>query len=118
MPFIEVIAALIVLVVLHELGHFLAARAVGIRATKFYIFFPPALFKRTIGGVEYGIGAIPAGGFVKLPGMFEPNAGDIAERIRVEFDDALPLVSDADARLRLDAARRAIAHAEDPDTLL
>ena len=37
------ILALILLVVLHELGHFLAARAVGIRATKFYVFFPPVL---------------------------------------------------------------------------
>ena len=75
LPYVIAVLGLILLVVLHELGHFLAARAVGIRATKFYVFFPPALFKRKVGDVEYGIGAIPAGGFVKLPGMFEPVPG-------------------------------------------
>jgi regulator of sigma E protease len=118
MPFLEIIAALIALVVLHELGHFLAARAVGIRATKFYIFFPPALLKRTIGDVEYGIGAIPAGGFVKLPGMFEPDPGEVAERMRVELDEVQPHIRDSDVRLQLDAARRAIAHADGADGLV
>ena len=117
MPFVSAVLALIVLVVLHELGHFLAARAVGIRATKFYVFFPPAIFKRTIGGVEYGVGAIPAGGFVKLPGMFEPVPGDVAERLRWEYEDVLPVV-DGDARLSLDAARRAVAHAGGADDLV
>jgi regulator of sigma E protease len=118
MPFLEIIGALIALVVLHELGHFLAARAVGVRATKFYIFFPPALLKRTIGDVEYGIGAIPAGGFVKLPGMFEPDPGDVAERVRLELDDVQPFVRDGDVRLQLDAGRRAVAHADGPDALV
>lgn len=117
LPFVIAVLGLILLVVLHELGHFLAARAVGIRATKFYVFFPPALFKRTIGDVEYGIGAIPAGGFVKLPGMFEPVPGDVAERLRWEYEELLPLV-DGDTRLRLDAARRAVAHADGPNDLL
>ena len=117
MPFVYAILALILLVVLHELGHFLAARAVGIRATKFYVFFPPALLKKQVGDVEYGIGAIPAGGFVKLPGMFEPTPGDVAERLRWEYEDVLPLV-DGDARLRLDAARRSVAHAASADELV
>lgn len=117
MPYLLAVIALILLVVFHELGHFLAARAVGIRATKFYVFFPPALFKKTVGDVEYGIGAIPAGGFVKLPGMFEPVPGDVAERLRWEYEDLLPEV-DGDSRLRLDAARRAVAHADGPDDLV
>ncbi|MCW2928935.1 MAG: peptidase [Thermoleophilia bacterium] len=117
MSFALVIVALILLVVVHELGHFLAARAVGVRATKFYVFFPPALFKRKIGEVEYGIGAIPAGGFVKLPGMFPPQPGEVSERLGWEYEKVLPLV-DGDDRLVLDAARRSIAHADGPDGLL
>lgn len=117
MPFALVILALILLVVVHELGHFLAARAVGVRATKFYVFFPPVLFKRTIGGVEYGIGAIPAGGFVKLPGMFPPQPGEVSERLGWEYEKVLPLV-DGDDRLVLDAARRSVAHADGPDGVL
>ncbi|MCB0877801.1 MAG: site-2 protease family protein [Thermoleophilia bacterium] len=117
MPYALVILSLIVLVVLHELGHFLAARAVGIRATKFYVFFPPAIFKRKIGEVEYGIGAIPAGGFVKLPGMFRPEAGDVSERLRWEFEEVLPMVDSA-GRLQLDAARRGVAHADSTDDMV
>ncbi|MCW2925017.1 MAG: peptidase [Thermoleophilia bacterium] len=117
MPFVLVVLALILLVVLHELGHFLAARAVGIRATKFYVFFPPALLKKKIGEVEYGIGAIPAGGFVKLPGMFEPVPAEVAERVRFDLEPVMPLVRDGDMRLRMDAARRAMAHAQSADEL-
>lgn len=117
MPYLLAVLALILLVVLHELGHFLAARMVGIRATKFYVFFPPAIFKRQVGDVEYGIGAIPAGGFVKLPGMFRPEPGEVAERLRYEYEQLLEHV-DSNTRLQLDAARRQIAHADGPDDLL
>jgi regulator of sigma E protease len=116
MPYLFAVLALILLVVLHELGHFLAARAVGVRATKFYIFFPPAVYKRQIGDVEFGIGALPLGGFVKLPGMFRPEPAEVAERLRFEYEEVLPLV-DGETRLRLDAARREIANAEHPDGL-
>jgi regulator of sigma E protease len=57
------------LVILHEAGHFAAAKAVGMRVEKFYLFFPPAIFKVKRGETEYGIGAIPLGGFVKITGM-------------------------------------------------
>jgi regulator of sigma E protease len=60
------------LIVLHELGHFAAAKAVGMRVERFALFFPPLLFKRTRGETEYGIGAIPLGGYVKITGM-NPN---------------------------------------------
>jgi regulator of sigma E protease len=63
------IGGIIVLVVLHELGHFLAAKAVGMRVERFFLFFPPKLVSRKWGETEYGIGAIPAGGFVKITGM-------------------------------------------------
>lgn len=57
------------LVVLHEAGHFAAAKAVGMKVEKFYLFFPPKLVARRRGETEYGIGMIPLGGFVKISGM-------------------------------------------------
>ncbi len=59
------------LVILHEYGHFIAAKRVGMKATRFSLFFPPALFKFKPKNSEtsYEIGAIPAGGFVKIVGM-------------------------------------------------
>src|SRR5438067_5325059 len=70
---------LLVLVAIHELGHFTAAKATGMRALRFYLGFPPAVVKRTWRGTEYGIGAIPLGGFVKIPGMLRPEAADVYE---------------------------------------
>lgn len=63
------IAGFCVLIVLHELGHFAAAKAVGMRVERFMLFFPPILWKVRRGETEYGIGAIPAGGYVKITGM-------------------------------------------------
>jgi regulator of sigma E protease len=58
-----------VLIVLHELGHFTAAKLVGMRVERFALFFPPLLFKVRRGETEYGVGAIPLGGYVKITGM-------------------------------------------------
>ena len=60
------------LIVLHEFGHFVAAKAVGMRVERFALFFPPLLFKTRRGETEYGIGAIPLGGYVRITGM-NPN---------------------------------------------
>jgi regulator of sigma E protease len=57
------------LVILHEAGHFFAAKAVGMRVERFFLFFPPKLVSIRRGETEYGIGAIPLGGFVKITGM-------------------------------------------------
>ncbi len=65
------------LVLIHEAGHFFTARALGMRPRRFYLGFPPAIAKVTRGGIEYGIGAIPLGGYVKIPGMHRPAAGDV-----------------------------------------
>ena len=62
-------AGFAMLVVLHEAGHFVAAKAVGMKVEKFYLFFPPKLVAIRRGETEYGIGAIPLGGFVKISGM-------------------------------------------------
>ena len=58
-----------VLIILHEAGHFAAAKAVGMRVERFFLFFPPKIWSFKRGETEYGIGAIPLGGFVKITGM-------------------------------------------------
>jgi regulator of sigma E protease len=68
------------LVILHELGHFWAAKAVGMRVEKFSLFFPPTLFSMKRGETEYAIGAIPAGGYVKISGM-NPSE-DLPDEVR------------------------------------
>lgn len=64
-----------ILVVLHELGHFLPARWFKCRVEKFYLFFNPwfSLWKKKIGDTEYGIGWVPFGGFVKISGMIDES---------------------------------------------
>jgi regulator of sigma E protease len=57
------------LIVLHELGHFAAAKAVGMRVERFALFFPPLWARRQRGETEYAIGTIPLGGYVKITGM-------------------------------------------------
>jgi regulator of sigma E protease len=72
----QLLLGLSILVILHELGHFLAARAFGIKVEKFYLFFDAwgvKLFSITKGGVEYGIGWLPLGGYVKISGMIDES---------------------------------------------
>jgi regulator of sigma E protease len=71
------IAGLAFLILIHEAGHFFTARAVGMRPRRFYVGFPPALVKTTRNGIEYGLGAIPLGGYVKIPGMHRPAPSDL-----------------------------------------
>lgn len=77
MRYIIPILGLLLLIFLHELGHFTAAKRTGMRALKFYIGFPPALLRKQVGETEYGIGAVPLGGFVKIPGMLRPEPSDL-----------------------------------------
>jgi regulator of sigma E protease len=57
------------LIILHEFGHFIVAKWTGMRVERFFLFFPPKLVSVKRGETEYGIGAIPLGGFVKITGM-------------------------------------------------
>jgi regulator of sigma E protease len=67
------------LIILHEFGHFAAAKAVGMRVERFMLFFPPIAAKIRRGETEYGVGLIPLGGYVKITGM-SPNE-EIPEEI-------------------------------------
>ena len=72
---IQFILSFSILVILHELGHFLPARWFKCRVEKFYLFFNPwfSLFKKKIGETEYGLGWIPFGGYVKISGMIDES---------------------------------------------
>ena len=105
------ILGLAFLILIHEAGHFFAAKAVGMRPRKFYLGFPPALVKKVHGGVEYGIGTIPLGGYVKIPGMHRAAPGDLRASLKQEQQDRLALELDEldDALERGDdAAARAV----------
>jgi len=71
----QFILAFSILIILHELGHFLTARWFGCRVEKFYLFFNPwfSLWKKKKGDTEYGIGWIPLGGYVKISGMIDES---------------------------------------------
>ncbi|MBT4708635.1 MAG: RIP metalloprotease RseP [Flavobacteriaceae bacterium] len=72
---IQFLLSLGIIVILHELGHFIPAKLFKTKVEKFYLFFdyPFALFKKKIGETEYGIGAIPLGGYVKIAGMIDES---------------------------------------------
>lgn len=89
---IEVLFVFNLMILVHEWGHFLAARWRGLKVEKFYIWFGKPLWKKTINGVEYGIGSIPAGGFVALPQM-APMGGLEGES---QLTDQLPPITPVD----------------------
>ncbi|MEC8368379.1 MAG: site-2 protease family protein, partial [Bacteroidota bacterium] len=71
----QLLLSLSILVVLHEFGHYWAARAFKTRVEKFYLFMNPgfSLFKKQIGETEWGIGWLPLGGYVKIAGMIDES---------------------------------------------
>jgi regulator of sigma E protease len=118
------ILGLALLILIHEGGHFLTARAVGMRPRRFYVGFPPALVKTTRNGIEYGLGAIPLGGYVKIPGMHRPAPSDLdvhlgpalyeSPRLLPEVERVKRLVSHGrfdDARAGLPALEEAVGQA-------
>ena len=72
---IQFFVSLSLLVMIHEFGHYIAARIFKIRVEKFYIFFNPwfTLYKKKIGETEYGVGWLPLGGYVSLAGMIDES---------------------------------------------
>ncbi|MGK0324496.1 MAG: regulator of sigma E protease, partial [Psychroserpens sp.] len=71
----QFLLSLSLLIVLHELGHFIPAKLFGAKVEKFYLFFDLkfSLFKKKIGDTEYGIGWLPLGGYVKIAGMMDES---------------------------------------------
>ena len=88
MNILVAIGGLAFLILIHEAGHFFTALAVKMRPRRFYIFFPPAIVKWKRKGIEYGIGAIPLGGYVKIPGMHKPAGADLEGQFGPAVDEA------------------------------
>ncbi len=118
MTWLVVVGGLVLLVFLHELGHFGVALAVGMRPRSFYIGYPPAIAKIRRKGVEYGLGMIPLGGLVRIPGMHRPAARDVrvfmepAQREEPALTPAVAAVAAALEREDYAAAREAYAALE------
>ncbi len=89
---IEVVLIFNLMILVHELGHFLAARWRGLVVEKFAIWFGKPIWKKTINGVEYRLGSIPAGGFVAIPQLapMEIMEGDV-ETDRSQLPPVKPL---------------------------
>jgi regulator of sigma E protease len=89
------ILGLAALILVHEAGHFFVARRVGMTPRKFYLGFGPPLVKKVHNGVEYGIAAFPLGGYVKIPGMHRPVAGDLRKTLQPSEEESLQEPLDA-----------------------
>ena len=81
-----VVVSIIVIVMLHELGHFLAAKHGGMKVTEYFVGFGPRLWSFRRGETEYGIKALPLGGYVKIPGMTNLEEVDPADEGRLYRD--------------------------------
>ena len=114
MSILVAIFGLALLILIHEMGHFFTARGVGMRPRKFYIGFPPAAVKWTRNGIEYGLGVIPFGGYVKIPGMHRPAPSDLDVHFGPALYEEPRLLTDVERAKRLvargafDEARAAV----------
>ncbi|HMC51161.1 MAG TPA: RIP metalloprotease [Acidimicrobiales bacterium] len=79
---VAVVLAIIVMIMLHELGHFATAKWAGMKVTEYFLGFGPRLWSVRRGETEYGVKAIPAGGYVKIPGMTNLEQVDPADEPR------------------------------------
>ena len=104
MSILVAILGLALLILIHEMGHFFTARAVGMTPRKFYIGFPPAAVKWTRNGIEYGLGVIPFGGYVKIPGMHRPAPSDLDVHFGPALYEEPRLLTDVERVKRLVAA--------------
>jgi regulator of sigma E protease len=119
MTVVIALAGLAFLILIHEAGHFFTALAVGMRPRRFYVGFPPAIAKTTRNGVEYGLGAIPLGGYVKIPGMHRPAPSDLDVHFGSALYEAPQLLQPIERVKRplaageLDSARAALRELEE-----
>ncbi|MGD9959791.1 M50 family metallopeptidase [Nocardioides sp.] len=79
-------AAILASIGLHELGHMIPAKRFGGKVTQYFIGFGPTVWSKQVGETEYGVKAIPLGGYVKIVGMLPPGAEELAEE--VSYDTA------------------------------
>src|SRR3954447_15347191 len=89
-PFLGVIFALISIVMLHEFGHFVTAKWSGMKVSEYFFGFGPRLWSIKRGETEYGIKAIPAGGYVRILGMNNLEQVDPADEARTYRQQSYP----------------------------
>ncbi len=89
-PFVLVVIALIVMIMLHELGHFLTAKWSGMKVTEYFLGFGPRLWSVRKGETEYGVKAIPAGGYVRIVGMSNLEQVDPEDEPRTYRQQSFP----------------------------
>lgn len=82
-------------IALHELGHLIPAKIFGVKVTEYFVGFGRTLWKRRIGSTDYGVKALPLGGYVRLVGMYPPAPGDT--RVRASGSNVLQQIAE-DAR--------------------
>lgn len=97
-------------IALHEIGHLVPAKRFGVKVTQYMIGFGPTIWSRRRGETEYGIKALPLGGYIRMIGMFPPGAGEDATHLRESSTGAFQTLA-ADAR----AASAAEISPEDAD---
>ncbi|MDN5820965.1 MAG: site-2 protease family protein [Brachybacterium sp.] len=85
---------LTVSIALHEMGHLVPAKLFGVRVTQYMIGFGPTVLSRTRGETEYGIKAIPLGGYIRMIGMYPPHKGEPAGTIREDSTGLLQQVTE------------------------
>lgn len=80
------VVAILVSIGLHEFGHLIPAKKFGCKVPQWFIGFGPTVWSKQIGETEYGIKAIPLGGYVKIVGMLPPGAEDLVEETTYDED--------------------------------
>ncbi|GEP33078.1 putative zinc metalloprotease [Nocardioides szechwanensis] len=80
------VGAILVSIGLHELGHMIPAKKFGGKVTQYFIGFGPTVWSKQVGETEYGVKAIPLGGYVKIVGMLPPGADQLADETTVDAD--------------------------------
>ena len=75
------VVAILASIGLHELGHMIPAKKFGGKVTQYFIGFGPTVWSKQVGETEYGVKAIPLGGYVKIVGMLPPGADDLADEV-------------------------------------
>ena len=78
------VAAILASIGLHELGHMIPAKKFGGKVTQYFIGFGPTVWSKQVGETEYGVKAIPLGGYVKIVGMLPPGASELADEVTVD----------------------------------
>ena len=80
------VVAILVSIGLHEFGHLIPAKKFGCKVPQWFIGFGPTVWSKQIGDTEYGVKAIPLGGYVKIVGMLPPGAQDLVEETTYDED--------------------------------